>query len=106
MPRPYKNTRGVVTSGIALALVSVALTGVYASIRRAFNYTLGFCFVIGRRLLTLLQQAPPGGEDRREGSRLLADAERGAGNPMTLDPGIGRQPRTWSNIVKNALTNR
>jgi|TARA_R110000796_G_scaffold126693_2_gene241599 ethanolamine permease len=46
MPRPYKTPGGVVTSGIALALSLVALTGVYAFDPRAFNYTL-ILFVIG-----------------------------------------------------------
>lgn len=40
MNRPYKTPGGVITSGIALVLSLVALTGVYAFDPRAFNYTL------------------------------------------------------------------
>ena len=46
MPRPYKTPGGVVTSGIALVLSLIALTGVYAFDPRAFNYTL-VLYVIG-----------------------------------------------------------
>ena len=38
--RPYRTPGGVVTSGIALMLSLVALTGVYAFDPRAFFYTL------------------------------------------------------------------
>jgi ethanolamine permease len=38
--RPYKTPGGVVTSGIALVLSLVALTGVYAFDPRAFLYTV------------------------------------------------------------------
>ncbi len=40
LPRPYKTPGGVVTSGVALVLSLVALTGVYAFDPRAFNYTI------------------------------------------------------------------
>ncbi|WP_025346208.1 ethanolamine permease [Sulfurospirillum multivorans] len=40
MRRPYKTPGGIVTSGIALVLSLIALTGVYAFDPRAFNYTL------------------------------------------------------------------
>jgi len=40
MKRPYKTPGGVFTSGIALILSIVALTGVYAFDPRAFNYTI------------------------------------------------------------------
>jgi ethanolamine permease len=46
MPRPYKTPGGVVTSGIALVLSLIALTGVYAFDPRAFFFTL-VLFVIG-----------------------------------------------------------
>ena len=46
MPRPYKTPGGIVTSGIALVLSLVALTGVYAFDPRAFFFTL-VLFVIG-----------------------------------------------------------
>jgi len=44
--RPYKTPGGVFTSGIALLLSLIALTGVYAFDPRAFFYTL-VLFVIG-----------------------------------------------------------
>lgn len=40
MKRPYKTPGGVFTSGLALMLSLIALTGVYAYDPRAFNYTL------------------------------------------------------------------
>lgn len=46
LPRPYKTPGGMLTSGIALLLSLVALTGVYAFDPRAFFYTL-VLFVIG-----------------------------------------------------------
>lgn len=46
LARPYKTPGGVVTSGIALALSLLALTGVYAFDPRAFFYTLAL-FVVG-----------------------------------------------------------
>ena len=46
MPRPYKTPGGVVTSGIALVLSLIALTGVYAFDPRAFFFTV-VLFVIG-----------------------------------------------------------
>ncbi|WP_024955090.1 ethanolamine permease [Sulfurospirillum arcachonense] len=46
MPRPYKTPGGIFTSGIALVLSLVALTGVYAFDPRAFNYTI-VLYVIG-----------------------------------------------------------
>ena len=46
MPRPYKTPGGVVTSGIALVLALIALTGVYAFDPRAFFFTV-VLFVIG-----------------------------------------------------------
>ncbi|MFT0138307.1 ethanolamine permease [Alcanivoracaceae bacterium MT1] len=44
--RPYRTPGGMFTSGLALVLSLVALTGVYAFDPRAFNYTLGL-FMIG-----------------------------------------------------------
>lgn len=46
LPRPYKTPGGMFTSGIALVLSLIALTGVYAFDPRAFNYTL-VLFVVG-----------------------------------------------------------
>lgn len=46
LPRPYRTPGGVVTSGIALFLSLVALTGVYAFDPRAFFFTLGL-FAVG-----------------------------------------------------------
>ena len=44
--RPYKTPGGILTSGIALVLSLVALTGVYAFDPRAFLYTV-ILFAIG-----------------------------------------------------------
>jgi ethanolamine permease len=46
LARPYKTPGGVVTSGLALILSLIALTGVYAFDPRAFIFTMGL-FVIG-----------------------------------------------------------
>ncbi|WP_300428733.1 amino acid permease, partial [uncultured Thalassolituus sp.] len=46
LPRPYKTPGGVVTSGVALVLSLIALTGVYAFDPRAFFFTV-VLFVIG-----------------------------------------------------------
>lgn len=46
LARPYKTPGGMFTSGIALVLSLIALTGVYAFDPRAFNYTL-ILFVVG-----------------------------------------------------------
>lgn len=46
LARPYKTPGGMFTSGIALVLSLIALTGVYAFDPRAFNYTL-ILFVLG-----------------------------------------------------------
>ncbi|MCS2608370.1 ethanolamine permease [Halomonas dongshanensis] len=55
LPRPYKTPGGVVTSGVALALSLVALTGVYAFDPRAFNYTL-LLFAVGAAYFFLYSQ--------------------------------------------------
>jgi len=46
MPRPYKTPGGIITSGIALLLSLVALTGVFAFDSRAFSYTI-ILYIIG-----------------------------------------------------------
>ncbi|MCU7369441.1 amino acid permease [Paucibacter sp. O1-1] len=46
LARPYKTPGGVVTSGIALVLSLIALTGVCAFDPRAFLFTMGL-FVVG-----------------------------------------------------------
>lgn len=46
LPRPYKTPGGSVTSGIALVLSLVALTGVYAFDPRAFGFTI-VLFIVG-----------------------------------------------------------
>lgn len=46
LARPYKTPGGMFTSGIALVLSLIALTGVYAFDPRAFNYTL-ILFALG-----------------------------------------------------------
>lgn len=46
LKRPYRTPGGMLTSGVALVLSLVAMTGVYAFDPRAFNYTL-VLFAIG-----------------------------------------------------------
>jgi len=46
MKRPYKTPGGILTSGVALVLSIIALTGVYAFDPRAFNYTI-ILYLIG-----------------------------------------------------------
>ncbi|KEF30136.1 Ethanolamine permease [Marinobacter nitratireducens] len=56
--RPYRTPGGIMTSGIALVLSLIALTGVYAFDPRAFNYTIvlfavgaAYYFIYGRHQL-------------------------------------------------------
>ena len=74
MPRPYKTPGGVVTSGIALMLSLVALTGVYAFDPRAFNYTL-ILFAIGGAYYFFYSKHHLVAKTAEEEFDLLADAE-------------------------------
>ncbi|MCL9780250.1 ethanolamine permease [Vibrio sp. S4M6] len=53
LPRPYKTPGGIVTSGLALLLSLVALTGVFAYNEHAFLYTMALLLVgVGYYFLT------------------------------------------------------
>ncbi len=86
MPRPYKTPGGVVTSGIALALSLVALTGVYAFDPRAFNYTL-ILFVIGGAYYFFYSKHHLVAKTAEEEFDMLADAETALAS-NELDPGM------------------
>tara|TARA_R110002020_G_scaffold189757_1_gene389041 strand:- start:16098 stop:17537 length:1440 start_codon:yes stop_codon:yes gene_type:complete len=86
MPRPYKTPGGVVTSGIALALSLVALTGVYAFDPRAFNYTL-ILFVIGGAYYFFYSKHHLVAKTAEEEFEMLADAETALAS-NELDPGM------------------
>jgi ethanolamine permease len=74
MPRPYKTPGGVVTSGIALVLSLVALTGVYAFDPRAFFYTV-ILFVIGAAYFFLHSKNTLVAKTPEEEFNMLAQAE-------------------------------
>ena len=74
LPRPYKTPGGVITSGIALVLSLVALTGVYAYDPRAFMYTLAL-FVIGAVYFFLYSRNRLVAKTPEEEFNMLAAAE-------------------------------
>jgi ethanolamine permease len=74
MPRPYKTPGGVITSGIALVLSLVALTGVYAFDPRAFFYTV-ILFVIGAAYFFLHSKNTLVAKTPEEEFNMLAQAE-------------------------------
>ncbi len=74
LPRPYKTPGGVFTSGIALVLALVALTGVYAFDPRAFFYTIGL-FIIGAAYFFLHSRNKLIATTAEEEFNLLAAAE-------------------------------
>ncbi|MCC4273465.1 ethanolamine permease [Marinomonas communis] len=74
LPRPYKTPGGVITSGIALVLSLVALTGVYAYDPRAFMYTLAL-FVIGAAYFFLYSRNRLVAKTPEEEFNMLAAAE-------------------------------
>lgn len=86
MARPYKTPGGVVTSGIALALSLVALTGVYAFDPRAFNYTL-ILFVVGGAYYFFYSKHHLVAKTAEEEFDMLADAESDL-DTDELDTGI------------------
>ncbi|MFO7704769.1 MAG: ethanolamine permease [Halopseudomonas sp.] len=86
LPRPYKTPGGVVTSGIALALSLVALTGVYAFDPRAFNYTL-ILFAVGGAYYFFYSRHHLVAKTAEEEFDLLADAES-ALEAANLDLGV------------------
>lgn len=74
LERPYKTPGGVVTSGIALVLSIIALTGVYAYDPRAFMYTL-VLFAVGAAYFFLYSKHHLVANTPEEEFNLLAEAE-------------------------------
>ena len=75
LPRPYKTPGGVFTSGLALVLSLVALTGVYAFDPRAFNYTM-ILYVLGAMYYFFYSKNQLVAKTAAEEFDLLAAAER------------------------------
>ncbi|MAX33823.1 ethanolamine permease [Onishia taeanensis] len=74
LPRPYKTPGGIITSGVALVLSLVALSGVYAFDPRAFNYTL-VLFAIGAAYYFFYSKNTLVAKTADEEFALVADAE-------------------------------
>jgi ethanolamine permease len=74
LTRPYKTPGGIVTSGIALVLSLIALTGVYAFDPRAFFYTL-ILFAIGAAYFFLHSKNNLVAKTPEEEFNMLAQAE-------------------------------
>ena len=74
LERPYRTPGGIVTSGIALVLSLVALTGVYAFDPRAFGYTL-ILFAVGAAYFFLFSRHHLVAKTAEEEFALLARAE-------------------------------
>jgi ethanolamine permease len=74
LKRPYRTPGGVVTSGIALGLSLIALTGVYAFDPRAFGYTL-VVFAIGAAYFFLFSRNHLVAKTAEEEFAMLAQAE-------------------------------
>ena len=74
LPRPYKTPGGVFTSGLALVLSLVALTGVYAFDPRAFNYTL-IVYALGAMYFFFYSKNHLVAKTAEEEFNLLANAE-------------------------------
>ncbi|MGL6124517.1 MAG: amino acid permease, partial [Shewanella sp.] len=74
LPRPYKTPGGIFTSGIALLLSLVALTGVYAFDPRAFFYTV-VLFAIGAAYYFLYSSKHLVAHSADEEFAMLADAQ-------------------------------
>ncbi len=76
LERPYRTPGGMVTSGVALVLSLVALTGVYAYDPRAFNYTL-VLFAIGAIYFFAYSRHHLVAGSAEEEFAMLAEAEQG-----------------------------
>jgi len=74
LERPYRTPGGIATSGIALVLSLVALTGVYAFDPRAFGYTL-ILFAVGAAYFFLFSRHHLVAKTAEEEFALLARAE-------------------------------
>ncbi|MES1940550.1 ethanolamine transporter [Salinisphaera sp. T5B8] len=74
LERPYRTPGGMVTSGIALMLSLIALTGVYAFDPRAFGYTI-VLFVLGAAYFFVFSRHHLVARTAEEEFALLAQAE-------------------------------
>lgn len=74
LERPYRTPGGMVTSGIALVLSLIALTGVYAFDPRAFGYTI-VLFVLGAAYFFVFSRHHLVARTAEEEFALLAQAE-------------------------------
>lgn len=74
LERPYRTPGGMVTSGIALVLSLIALTGVYAFDPRAFGYTI-VLFVLGAAYFFVFSRHQLVAKTADEEFALLAQAE-------------------------------
>lgn len=74
LPRPYRTPGGMLTSGVALVLSLVALTGVYAFDPRAFFYTL-VLFMAGAAYYFLYSKNTLVAKTAEEEFQLVANAE-------------------------------
>ncbi|GEK74377.1 MULTISPECIES: ethanolamine permease [Halomonas] len=74
LARPYRTPGGILTSGVALVLSLVALSGVYAFDPRAFLYTLGL-FALGAAYFFLYSRNTLVAKTAEEEFALVADAE-------------------------------
>ncbi|MDG6773984.1 ethanolamine permease [Thiomicrorhabdus sp. ZW0627] len=74
LERPYKTPGGIITSGIALVLSLVALTGVYAFDPRAFFYTM-ILFAIGAAYYFVFSKNNLMAHSAQEEFEMLAQAQ-------------------------------
>ncbi|WP_348765301.1 ethanolamine permease [uncultured Salinisphaera sp.] len=74
LERPYRTPGGMVTSGIALLLSLIALSGVYAFDPRAFGYTI-VLFVLGAAYFFVFSRHHLVAQTAKEEFALLAQAE-------------------------------
>ncbi|MES1930133.1 ethanolamine transporter [Salinisphaera dokdonensis CL-ES53] len=87
LKRPYRTPGGMVTSGIALVLSLIALTGVYAFDPRAFGYTM-VLFAIGAAYFFLFSKNHLVAKTAEEEFALLAQAE----SDLEEDDGASTSP--------------
>lgn len=84
LARPYRTPGGVFTSGLALVLSLVAMTGVYAFDPRAFNYTL-VLFVVGALYYALYGRHQRVAGTAEEELALVLDAEHSLDDDSLAD---------------------
>ncbi|QKI89487.1 ethanolamine permease [Thiomicrorhabdus xiamenensis] len=78
LERPYKTPGGIFTSGIALILSLLALTGVYAFDPRAFNYTM-ILFAIGAAYYFIYSQKQLVAKSAKEEFEMLSHVKEDLG---------------------------